>query len=106
MITLTAEAAEQIKKSAQQNNMQGMPLRIAAKRNNDNGEIQYAMGFADQQNDDDLTFSSEGVDVVVSTFSIDLLDKMVLDYVQLDNGQYDFIFKNPNDPNYQPPIEK
>jgi iron-sulfur cluster assembly protein len=38
--------------------------------------------------------------------SLDLLNDAVLDYVQLDDGKYEFIFLNPNDPNYQPPDEK
>jgi iron-sulfur cluster assembly protein len=35
--------------------------------------------------------------------SLDLLNDAVLDYVQMDDGKYEFIFLNPNDPNYKPP---
>jgi iron-sulfur cluster assembly protein len=35
--------------------------------------------------------------------SLDLLTDTVLDYVQMDDGKYEFIFLNPNDPNYKPP---
>ena len=35
--------------------------------------------------------------------SLDLLSDTVLDYVQMDDGKYEFIFLNPNDPNYKPP---
>ena len=74
-------------------------LRIAAKRAID-GSIQYGMGFADEEYDGDQKFHSEGIDIVVSTMSVDLLRDTVLDYVKLDNGEMSFIFKNPNDPDF------
>lgn len=101
MITVTPEAAKQIKQAAKQSQAEGLPLRIAATRNDD-GSIKYAMGFADEDTEMDLTYQTEGVTIVVSPISLDLLNKMVIDYVELDSGEMDFIFKNPNDPNYQP----
>lgn len=101
MITVTQEAARQIRESARQGNAEGLPLRIAAQRH-DNGAIHYAMGFADEEHDEDLRFSSEGVDIIVSPMSLGLLDNTVIDFVELDNGEKNFIFKNPNDPNYMP----
>lgn len=102
MITITTAAAEQIRESARQGNLHGLPLRIAAKRAVD-GSIQYGMGFADEEHEGDQKFHSEGIDIVVSTMSMDLLKDTVLDYVKLDNGEMNFIFKNPNDPNFQAP---
>jgi len=99
MITITPTAAEQIRESARQGSMHGMPLRIAAKRAID-GSIQYGMGFADEEYDGDKKFHSEGIDIVVSTMSVDLLRDTVLDYVKLDNGEMNYIFKNPNDPDF------
>ena len=61
------------------------------------------MGFDDTGRDDDTTIQTSGVDVVISPMSLDLLSDTVLDYVQLDDGKYEFIFLNPNDPNYKPP---
>lgn len=101
MITVSTTAAEQIKNAAKQGNMLGMPLRIAAQKAPD-GQLQYAMGFADDQNADDLKFESEGITVVVAPGSYGLLRDTELDFVTLDDGQTQFIFKNPNDPNYQP----
>jgi iron-sulfur cluster assembly protein len=100
MITMTTAAAKQIREAAKQGHMEGLPLRLAAKRNDD-GSLQYAMGFADDNQENDLHFNSEGVEIVVSPLSVNLLNNTVLDYVQLDNGEFHFIFKNPNDPNYQ-----
>ena len=104
MITVTSKAAEQIKQSAKQSQMEGMPLRIAAKRADD-GSIQYAMGFADQQDENDMNYTSEGISLMVPPASVDLLKGCTLDFVELEPGQYNFIFLNPNDPNYEPPKE-
>jgi len=102
MITVTKEAAAQIQTSAKQSQAEGMPLRIACQRN-DKGGLKYALGFADVEHDEDMHFNSEGIDIVVAPTSFDLVNSMVIDYVELDSGEKDFIFKNPNDPNYAPP---
>ncbi len=101
MITVTKEAAEQIRNSAKQSQTEGLPLRIAAQRQSD-GQIHYALGFADQEHDEDLHFTSEGVEIIVSPISLELVNNMVIDFVKLDSGEQNFIFKNPNDPNYRP----
>ncbi len=104
MITLTPKAAEQIKQSAKQNQMEGMPLRIAAKRD-DTGSIQYAMGFDDQQDENDIPHNSEGVSLSIPPDSVELLQGATVDFVELEPGQFNFIFLNPNDPDYVPPKE-
>ena len=101
MITVTPAAAQQIKDSARQSQAEGLPLRIAASRQAD-GSLHYGMGFADEDTQQDLSYTSEGVTIVVSPVSLDLLNNTVIDYVELDNGDKNFIFKNPNDPNYRP----
>jgi len=101
MITVTPAAAQQIKDSAKQGQAEGLPLRIAATRQAD-GSLHYGMGFAEEDTQKDLSYASEGVTIVVSPVSLDLLNNTVIDYVELDNGDKNFIFKNPNDPNYKP----
>jgi len=101
MITVTPAAAEQIKVSAKQSDAEGLPLRLAATRNAD-GSIHYGMGFADQENDQDLSYNSENITILISPTSFELLDQTEIDYVELENGEKNFIFKNPNDPNYKP----
>jgi len=103
MITLTAEAAKQIRQSAKEGNLEGLPLRIAGTRNED-GSIHYGMGFDDVK-EEDTTYTSEGVDIVVSIASREVLDGMTVDYVELEPGKPQFIFMNPNDANYTPPAE-
>lgn len=103
MIKITPEAAIQIKLSAQQGNTEDMPLRIAATKNNDDS-FHYGMGFDDAK-EDDISFTSEGVTIVISKISAELLKNTVLDYVELEPETYQFIFMNPNDPDYTPPAD-
>ena len=104
MITVTKEAANQVQVSAQQSQAQGLPLRVACERKAD-GSFHYAIGFADVEHDQDLHFTSEGIDIVVAPTSFDLINTMVIDYVELESGEKNFIFKNPNDPSYKAPTE-
>ncbi len=101
MISVTPAAAEQIRESAKQGNMQGMPLRVAATRLEDGG-FHYALGFDDTSRDGDNVFQSEGIDIVVAPQSLDMLNGTVIDYVDLE-GKKEIIFINPNDPAQQQP---
>ncbi len=100
-ITVTEAAAKQIDECAKHGEMQGMGLRIAAKRKQD-GSIDYAMGF-DNAKGDDARIETTGVAILVAPTSSELLDGMTLDYVELEPGSREFIFMNPNDPHYIPP---
>jgi iron-sulfur cluster assembly protein len=102
MITLTPAAATQIRASAEQGDMQGLAMRIAAKRNPD-GSLHYAMGFDDTQLEGDMHIDAEGIEIVVSEHSQDLLEGMTVDYVEIEPDTFQFIFLNPNDANYSPP---
>ena len=99
MMTLTPEAAQQIRDSAKQGNMQGMPLRVAVTRM-ENGEFHYALGFDDTSREGDNSFQSEGIDIVVAPQSMDMLNGTVIDFVEID-GKKEVIFINPNDPAHQ-----
>ncbi len=100
-ITVTEAAAKQIGETAKQGEMQGMTLRIAAKRKQD-GSIDYAMGFDEAKQNDDRIEAS-GINIVVAPTSAELLNGMTLDFVALESGTTEFIFLNPNDPHYIPP---
>jgi len=101
MITVTEEAAKQIKISAKQGKTEGMPLRIAATRNEDDS-IHYGMGFDDSK-ENDIAITSREIEIIVSPISAELLKDTVLDFVELEPGKHQFIFMNPNDPGYKPP---
>ncbi|UCE77299.1 MAG: iron-sulfur cluster assembly accessory protein [Gammaproteobacteria bacterium] len=101
MISVTPAAANQIRESARQGNMQGMPLRIAVTRLED-GSFHYALGFDDTSREGDNVFSSEGIEIVVAPQSLPMLDGTVIDYVEIE-GNNEIIFVNPNDPAQQQP---
>jgi iron-sulfur cluster assembly protein len=105
MITITKRAAEQILLAAKQGNMQGLALRLAPFRKED-GSIEYnKMGF-DEIKEGDVLISSEGVDIVFDPVYKELLNGATLDFVEIEPGQLNFIFLNPNDPHYVPPKEE
>ncbi len=104
MITLTPAAAKQVKHSAKESNLDGLPLRLACTRLED-GSFHYGMGFDDVK-EDDITHTSEGVDVIVSVTANEFLNGTKIDYVEIEEGQPQFIFMNPNDPAYVPPSDK
>ena len=102
MISLSTAALQQIQISAETGNMQSTPLRIAVKRLDDDS-FHYAMGFDEQRLPGDTFFNFDGVDLVVAVSSKDLADGMTIDFVELQPGKTEFIFLNPNDPDYVPP---
>ena len=104
MINVTPEAAKQISESAKQGQSEGLALRIAAKRKDD-GSIEYMMGFDDAHYDEDIEVTSEGVKLVTGAGYVELLNGMTIDFVEIEPGQFNFIFMNPNDPSYQAPSE-
>lgn len=103
MITISPSAAEQIRKSAEQTESVGMSLRIAAKVKIDES-IDYGMGF-DEPQEGDIHVNCEGVDIVIAPTSAEHLLGAHLDFVEIEPGNFNFIFQNPNDPSYKPPTE-
>ncbi|MBK5963702.1 iron-sulfur cluster assembly accessory protein [Thiocystis minor] len=103
MFKLTAAAAEQVIKAANQGGTEGMSLRLAAAQQPD-GSIDYRMGF-DELTEDDIRMTCEGIDIVMTPEQVPLLDQATMDFVEIEPGQFHFIFLNPKDPNYKPPIE-
>jgi len=101
MITITPQAAAQIRKASEQADSEDMYLRLAAKREED-GTIEYAMGFDDMGGQDQI-YTSEGIDVLISESCKDLLRGTTLDFVEISVGQHEFTFLNPNDSRHQAP---
>ena len=102
MITITPAAVKQIRHSASEGKMDGMSMRIAAKRNPD-GAMHYGMGFDENDLEGDIHVDADGIDVVIGESSFSLLEGTTLDYVELEPDNWQFIFMNPNDSNYSPP---
>lgn len=104
MFSITDNAAEQIHAAAKESNIETLVLRIAAKTNKDGG-IEYGMGF-DELKDGDIKVPYEDIEIVIDPGSNELLEYASMDYVELEPGQYNFIFMNPLDTNYTPPEKK
>lgn len=100
MITITEAAANQIKESIKQSDVEGLALRVACTKQQD-GSLHYGMGF-DEKKDDDQVFMSNDIEIILAPVSLTLLSGTVLDFVELEEGKPDFIFQNPNDPEHQP----
>ena len=96
MINITSEAATQILKSFTDDSS---ILRVAVQQKPD-GDFHYIMGL-DEPKGDDTRFISNKVKIAVSPDHIALLDKMEIDYVEINPDEFNFIFKNPNDPKFQ-----
>ena len=104
MITISKTAAKQIRLSMEETGTEGMSLRVAARRLDD-GSLDYAMGF-DETDHNDSHNRTNGIDVVVAPTSTELLSNAVLDYVEMESGEFQFIFVNPNDPSQVAPEQE
>ncbi len=90
MFTLTNAAAQQIQQAAIASGAQEMALRVAAKIDAE-GAMQFGMGF-DDPNDEDMKLELDGVAVVIADESQALLFDTILDFVELEPGEFNFIF--------------
>lgn len=90
---MTAAAAREILAAAERSGAAGAALRIAARPAAD-GSLSYGMGFDDPAGDDQVAVF-EGLTVLIGTASSAWLADTVLDYVELDSGERDFIFVQP-----------
>jgi iron-sulfur cluster assembly protein len=90
MFSLTRAAAQQIRQAAMDGEALDLALRVAA-RHADDGSIEYGMGF-DKAHDEDMRLMLEGVEVVIADPHQPLLEDTVLDFVELETGEFNFIF--------------
>jgi len=90
MFTLTPAAASRILDSASQSDAVGMALRVAAKIEED-GQIAFGLGFDDER-EHDLSFECEGLTVLIAPPSRELLEDFLLDFVEVEPGEWQFVF--------------
>lgn len=93
MITVTKEAAEQIRQAATQNEADNQALRIAAKVNEE-GMLEIGMGF-DQERANDSVSDHWGVTVLINAQSAPYLQEVTLDFGEVSPGQTGFMFSMP-----------
>jgi iron-sulfur cluster assembly protein len=99
MFKLTPAAAEQILQAAEVQDDEPC-LRVAAKVDDD-GELVYGMGF-DEERENDIVVDCEGIRILISPRSQELLDGAVLDFVELKPGEFQFVFANATAPTCAP----
>jgi len=93
-VTLTAKAAEMVKKAREEEGMPNHGLRIGVVGGGCSG-LQYLLDFAPGPGDDDVVNEYFGVAVFVDPFSAGHLMGTVVDYVDSPSGS-GFKFNNPN----------
>lgn len=101
MLKLTEAAIQQVKVSAERSDSVDVPLRIAAKMKQD-GSIDYLMGF-DAAVANDIHVQAGDVEIIIAPEYRHLIDGATMDYVEIESGEFRFIFLNPNDETYIPP---
>jgi Fe-S cluster assembly iron-binding protein IscA len=81
-LSITARAAQEVRRAASASGAEGMALRVAAKREADGGVL-LGIGFDEERTNDEM-IETAGVTLLVSHHSRDLLEDMVLDFVEPD----------------------
>ena len=93
-ITLTETAAQHVTKMLQQRG-EGLGLRVGTKKSGCTG-FAYVVDYADEIQEDDVTFESQGITIVVDKKSLNHIDGMTLDYQKNTVLNQGFDFINPN----------
>lgn len=102
MFKVTKRAATRILQAADYGKMTGLALRLAPTCQED-GSFEYnKMGF-DTIKEDDIHIHCEGVDIVFESRYKDLLEGAEMDFVEIEKGNFTYIFLNPNEAHYIPP---
>ncbi len=104
MIKVSESAYQQILRSMEKGDAQGLGLRVAARKEKDGG-FQYAMGF-DEIKDDDVVTEERDVKIVYAQSMAPLVQGMTIEFDVVEGAdEPQFIFLNPNDPAFVPPSE-
>ncbi len=90
MISLTKQAAEQIRASAAESGADNLGLRVAA-RVNDAGMLEFGMGF-DEERSNDSAVDSWGVTLLINAQSKPYLDDVTIDFAEVNPGENRFVF--------------
>jgi iron-sulfur cluster assembly protein len=96
MISLTAAAADRIREQGAGEGEEPVHLRVAA-RVDERGAIEFGMGF-DEPRAGDAQVACEGVVLLVAPASRELLEDVILDYLEVEPGEYRFVFARGNEP--------
>jgi len=93
-IELTQDAAKHVSSMLGKRG-HGVGLRLGTRKSGCTG-FAYVVEYADEVEDDDSVFESNGVKLVINNDNLDLLDGMVVDYQKMNALNEGFEFNNPN----------
>ena len=93
-LSLSASAAKRIAHLIELEQQPHLMMRVSVSGGGCSG-FQYGFSFDDSLNDDDRTFSRDGVKVVIDEVSLELLNGAEIDFVE-DLIGASFQIKNPN----------
>ncbi len=93
-LTITEQAAKQIKTLQEKHNKQGLMLRVSISGGGCSG-FQYNYNFDSEINDDDIQFEKDGAIVISDETSLELINGSELDY-KTDLMGAIFTIENPN----------
>jgi iron-sulfur cluster insertion protein len=93
-IFISDNAAKRIATLVEMEEKDGMRLRVSVSGGGCSG-FQYGFSLDAEQNDDDLLFEKNGIEVVVDQTSLDFLKGSQVDFVEDLIGSY-FSMNNPN----------
>ncbi|MFV8826619.1 HesB/IscA family protein [Alkalihalobacterium sp. APHAB7] len=94
MLTITESAIARIKEMLNEEEEQGLKLRIGVKGGGCSG-LSYGMGFDKEEQDSDKKLDYDGLEVLVDEESAPVLNGVVIDYKQNMMGG-GFTIENPN----------
>lgn len=93
MIKITDTAAAQIRAVANNPDVFGMVLRVAAYQEDD-GQVNYAMGF-DHEREADEQLICNKIEILIASSSTPYLQGVTLDFVEMSPDDKRFIFIPP-----------
>ncbi len=104
MIKVSDNAYRQILEAMEKADAASLGLRLAA-RKGEGGEFEYIMGFDEVKPDDVVTHERE-VTIMYAPEMDALLSGTTLEFDVVEGStEPQFIFLNPNDPSFVPPVE-
>ena len=104
LLALTPAAASRIMSEADAADLDEVLIRFAARICEDGVTVEYGMGF-DERREQDTAIEIDGVTVLISPPSIDLLAGTTVDFVEISPGEHRFIFSRGPDPDPGAPGE-
>ncbi len=92
LLTITPAAIEQLRAALAAADDPELGLRAAARRTPD-GDVEYGMGLDEPREQDEQIEVDTGVKLLVSVASRELIAGTQIDYVEIEPGEFRFVFQ-------------